>query len=296
MSSGELMRRLGLAPGTRAIVLNADDVGGCNASVQACIGLAHAGRLGSVSALTPASWFPAVARQAGSTNLDVGVHLTLTSEWADCRWQPVTGTASASLADEHGFFHACASAVHRDAELLQARAELWAQVLRARRMGVDVTHVDSHMLTLWHPRLMPLYVDLSRELRLANGLVRLSAEQVQHLCRISAEDAAQVADQLRRADAEGLVAFDHWAQMPLDPGRSGMRDLAGVLDSLQPGLTFLVCHPAVDSPELRAMASDWPARVRDHEMLRSGAWHDALREADVELVGMRRVRAAMFAD
>ena len=63
------------------------------------------------------------------------------------------------------------------------------------------------------------------------------------------------------------------------------------LSRLKPGVTEMHVHPAVDSPELRAIAPDWEARVDDHRLVcEDGYLRRAVEEAGVTLIGFRPLR------
>jgi predicted glycoside hydrolase/deacetylase ChbG (UPF0249 family) len=290
-----LMHRLGYSSTDRVVIVHADDVGLCHASVQAYDELAQAGAITSASTMAPSGWFPAVARIVSeSCAHDMGIHLTLNSEWADYRLRPLTGTAAASLCDPQGFFHSTAARTVAACDANQVRAELAAQVTAAHQAGMDLTHIDSHMLTLMHPRLLPDYLALSRTFHLPNALPRLNAAQIMALCKLDAATSELIEQQIHAADAEGLICLDAWEAMPLSRGEPQLEEAARLLDRLPEGLSMLAVHPAVDGPELRAIASDWPARVADAALLTQDAWRRALERAGVQVIGMRAVRQAMF--
>ena len=141
----ELADRLGLAPGTRAIILNADDFGMCHAANTAIVDLLTSSRIDSSTVMVPCSWSPeALAFAASRPDLDVGVHLVLTSEWARYRWRPLTGSDT-SLVDAAGFFPTDVLSVEQNASDEDVAAELSAQLQTALDAGVDVTHLDNHM-------------------------------------------------------------------------------------------------------------------------------------------------------
>ncbi|UJP10076.1 ChbG/HpnK family deacetylase [Microbacterium sp. KUDC0406] len=140
-----LTDRLGLPPGTRAIILNADDFGMCRAANRAITGLLSDGHLDSATLMMPCAWAPAAAAFAASrTDLDVGVHLVLTSEWSGYRWRPLTGIRS-SLTDADGYFPRTCLEVEQNATEEEVAAELAAQLEAALAAGIDVTHLDNHM-------------------------------------------------------------------------------------------------------------------------------------------------------
>jgi hypothetical protein len=63
---------------------------------------------------------------------------------------------------------------------------------------------------------------------------------------------------------------------------------------LEPGVTELTLHPAIDTPELRAITDDWEARVADHVLLVADRGFDRLLEdAGVTRIGYRPIRDAM---
>ena len=104
----------------------------------------------------------------------MGVHLTLTSEWTDYRWRPLsTADPASGLLDDEGYFPALAAPVQANADEATVRAELVAQIERALAAGIDVTHVDSHMLTLFHPRLARVYIDVACQFNVPPLLVRI---------------------------------------------------------------------------------------------------------------------------
>jgi hypothetical protein len=64
--------------------------------------------------------------------------------------------------------------------------------------------------------------------------------------------------------------------------------------TLEPGLTELTLHPAIDTPELRAITTDWRQRVADHVLLVADRGLDRLiAEAGVTLIGYRPLHDAM---
>ena len=100
-----VLKQLGLNDEDRLVIFHADDIGSFQSSLAAYRELFDFGLLSAASTMVPCSWFPAVAafcrEQRDHPSLDMGVHLTLTSEWGGCRWGPVTAQDAASgLLDE----------------------------------------------------------------------------------------------------------------------------------------------------------------------------------------------------
>lgn len=270
----DLADRLGLAPGTRAIILNADDFGMCHAANTAIVDLLTSSGIDSSTVMVPCSWSPeALAFAASRPDLDVGVHLVLTSEWARYRWRPLTGSDT-SLVDAAGFFPTDVLSVEQNASDEDVAAELSAQLQTALDAGVDVTHLDNHMgsvygLVTGRDFLQPVF-----ELAARHGLpFRLprSMDGVGENPALQAQlDRAAAA-----ADASGVEIIDRLWSHPFELLREGAPDeetyeevragFIALLRAVPAGVTEIYLHPMVDDDELRA-AVDFSARKRGYEL------------------------------
>lgn len=291
------LRALGFSPTDRVVVLHADDIGMCQATLPAYETLSGSGAISSAAVMVPCPWFNSVAEQcrarAGDPLVDMGVHLTLTSEWKGYRWRPLTTSDPASgLLDHEGYFPSRALPVYQGADLAATRAELSAQVQRALAAGIDVTHVDSHMLTLFHPRLLPVYIDTARQFGLPPFLVQIPPGWQSDMGH-DAETVALSQRLIAEAAEEGLPIFDFFAVLSLDDPEHKPDELRALLSQLPAGLSIILFHPAVDTPELRALAPDWRCRVADHALFSGDLLPDLLAEAGVQVIGFRALRDAM---
>jgi len=90
--------------GAIKLVVRADDIGSCHTSNLACIKCYREGIVKSVEVQVCCPWFnEAVKMLRENPGLDVGVHLTLTSEWENYKWGPLT--QAPSLVDAQGDFY-----------------------------------------------------------------------------------------------------------------------------------------------------------------------------------------------
>jgi predicted glycoside hydrolase/deacetylase ChbG (UPF0249 family) len=303
-AANPFLSRLGFAAGDRVAILHADDVGMCPATVPAFAELIAAGALSSGSLMVPCPAFPAAAAlcrsQPQPPQMDLGVHLTLNSEWETYRWGPLT--PAAGLRDGEGFFPRDREVVgEADPAALTAEvaAELAAQLDAALAAGVDVTHLDAHMFAALQPRLLSAYLALARERRLP-ALVWRPGPAMPTLAEGNAMAAAAEA-----WAAEGFPVADHVAYLPLgasahwpsdhpaDWRQKRWEEAKAIFDAFPPGLTHFLIHPACDDPELRGLARDWRARVADYELFRSGRPREYLRGLGVTVVGYREVREGL---
>ncbi len=91
MNPNPVLAKLGLAQTDRAVLIHADDIGMCQASLAAMPGLMDLGLVSCASVMVTCPWFSAAARFAiDNPGVDLGVHLTLTCEWQTYRWAPIS--------------------------------------------------------------------------------------------------------------------------------------------------------------------------------------------------------------
>jgi len=286
MAHNPFLKKLGFNATERVVIINADDIGMCQATLPAFFDLVESGLVSSGSVMVPCPWFPEAASFCRKrTFVDIGIHLTLTSEWNSYRWGPVSTRDPASgLIDSEGYFYRNQSMWERpDPQAISA--EMLAQVDQARKAGMDLTHINCHMFATLNTRLIGHYVGLGFDQRLPVLMVR----QPQWV-EILSERA------INGWEEQGLPVFDHLREMYLNKPAEGRLDQArDVFDNLPPGLTYFMLHPAKDTHELRAITDDWQQRVADYEAFMSAELHDHVRKSGVQVIGWRALRDAMRA-
>ncbi|HYG38754.1 MAG TPA: polysaccharide deacetylase family protein [Cytophagales bacterium] len=158
--------KLGWEKGQKVIIFHVDDAGMSFDSNQGAIEAMEKGVATSVSLMMPCPWIPGMVKYLKAhPTVDAGLHLTLTSEWEDYRWGPLTGiTSSPGLVDEEGAMYPTVGGVVKNASADEVEAEIRAQLARARKMGFDPTHLDSHMGTLMAtPEFLERYIKVGMQ-------------------------------------------------------------------------------------------------------------------------------------
>ncbi len=271
-----LAERLGYADDAKLLILNCDDLGFCHAANVGVYQALRDGLASSASLMVPCPWARGAA--AGYRGDDVGVHLTVNAEFDLYRWGPITHAPS--LLDGDGGFPRTVEDVWDHADLDEVRRECRAQIERAILWGFDVSHLDAHMGTMQiKSEFFDVYLDLAVEFKLP---LRLSGADTESLIGFPFRTLAA---------EEGVVFPDDFVYVAGVGSRQILLDAVG---DLEPGVTEAYLHPAVASPELEAMATDWKARVDDHRLL----VHDsdlrvALEDAGVTVIGYRPLRDLM---
>lgn len=275
---------------TRTVILHADDVGMCHGANVAYLELFRAGRLDSGSVMVPCPWFPEIAAAArGDASLDLGVHLTLTSEWPAYRWGPISG--SAGLVDGDGYFPRDVATLRAIVKPQAARDEMRAQIARALSMGIDATHLDTHMGAALAPEILPHTLALALEYRLPLLLPRDISSYLGVL-KLGEVDRGLYAEAFAMMSAAGMPVIDRFAMTPnREVTAESYRD---VVVPAEPGLTFVSLHPNAPG-DIEAITAAHPRqkpewRVGEYERFGDGTMDAVIAAACVQRCGFRAIR------
>ncbi|MCI3923174.1 polysaccharide deacetylase family protein [Paenibacillus sp. TRM 82003] len=287
-------QRLGYAPDARLLIVNADDFGMCHATNEGIFQLLEEGAVDSATVMMPCGWAREAALwSAARPGLNVGVHFTLTSEWQGYKWGPVTRQGdTGSLVTSEGYFPADCRTVELRADPVQVRAELVAQLEMAKSLGLDPTHVDNHMGSVYGLETGNHFLRELFEVCAAYGLpFRIPRKAPAN--RGATPELEQRAQQLAAFAAQlGVVILDDLVGLPFRaaPGEtyeSFKADMIRLLRGLGPGVNELIVHPSLVTEELKAINPQWVKR----------GWEmDIFRDADVKRTmdeaGLVRIRWA----
>jgi chitin disaccharide deacetylase len=271
-----IAERLGYPKDAKLLILHADDLGAAHSVDAASFDALDRGAISSASIMMPTPWVTEVAAYARAhPSADLGLHLTLTSEWETYRWGSVSPADKIpSLLDSAGTFPNEEKLVAAKAKPVEVEREIRAQIDRALELGIHPTHLDSHMGSLFTtPELIATYVKIAHDYRLPFLAVKgsaLAAPQAGLTNRDILLDAVII--------ASPEVPRDQWKEFYL-------KSIAG----LKPGLTEMIVHLGHDDSELQAVTvnhepygSAW--RQRDYDVVTSGEFKKALQDNHVILV------------
>jgi predicted glycoside hydrolase/deacetylase ChbG (UPF0249 family) len=149
---GHTNRLLGYSADARLLIINADDLGMCNAVNEAIFRTLQEGVVCFTSLMVPCPWaLHAMRFLADHPEISFGVHLTAISDGVDYRWRPITSREKVpSLVDEAGYFY---DFEHMPGFLAQVRldqleTEFRAQIETVLAAGLGPTHLDWHSLRI----------------------------------------------------------------------------------------------------------------------------------------------------
>ena len=275
-----LAKRLGVE---RALILHVDDLAMCHGANRAYLELAGAGLVTCGSVMVPCPWFREIAEAAAADpGLDLGVHLTLTSEWPHYRWRPLSTTSRASgLIDDEGYFWRDVASLRPHLVPDAAEAELRAQIERAIAGGINPTHIDAHMAAAMLPELIELHVRLADDY----GVVPVLPRAIRW-----APERASYAETVARLDTAGRPVIDDFRGTRPVEAEETARRYREAIESLPPGVGHFALH-ATTSGEIETIApqhAGW--RTREFDLFRSGAVAEWCAELGIATIGYREIQ------
>jgi predicted glycoside hydrolase/deacetylase ChbG (UPF0249 family) len=283
LTTKNLAERLGYPAGTKLLIIHGDDIGAAHSVDQASFQALDKGFISSGSIMVPCSWFPEVAAYGKShQTTDLGIHLTLTSEWDSYEWGPVAPSDQVkSLIDPNGYLWNTSEQAAANIKPEDAEREGRAQIDRALKAGIKITHLDSHMGTFFTPQLFPIYVKLAHEYRVPFFALRdprLTPGMLQQLA-----DSDLVLDDFKMAYAG--VGADKWPDF-----------YENLVRGLKPGVTLLIVHLGLNDSELQGVMTEkapfgsaW--RQRDFDVVSSARFAQILKDNNITLVGWKDLAA-----
>ena len=294
MTPNPLLKKLGYSDTDRLVIIHTDDIGMCQASVQAFKDLWAFGTITSGAVMVPCPWFPATAQMCRENpEMDMGVHATLNAEWENYRWGPVsTRDQSSGLMDAQGYFHQDNEIVYQNARPEAVVIEVNAQIEKALAAGIDVTHVDSHMGTILNSLFIQSYIQAAASRQLPNMLPRTNAKGIE-LMGVSSEELTMYEPIMAQLESMGIPMLEGIVSMPLEHDQDHTGLAKKLLSELPVGITHFILHPSIDTPELRAICPDWSARVANYNAFMNVELKKFIEAENIKLIGYRQIRNAM---
>lgn len=262
--------RLGWKASDVVVILHIDDAGmhhASNLGVKQCL---EQGVATSFAIMMPCPWVPEIVKYTREhPGLDAGLHLTLTSEWELYRWGPLAGrTAVPGLTDPEGCLWRSVAQVAPRANADEVERELRAQWERAESMGLRVTHLDSHMGTLFaRPDYFERFLKLGVEKRVP---ILAVGGHMTHARQENAEAVDLLKQLVPKIWNAGLPVLDdlHTGTYGWPPAEKTAR-LVELLKSLKPGVTEILFHASIPTDDFPRVTGSSASRHADARALMS---------------------------
>jgi predicted glycoside hydrolase/deacetylase ChbG (UPF0249 family) len=281
-----LAEELGYPAGTKLLIVHADDLAVTHATNEASLAALEKGTVSSASVMAPCPWLAEVAEWArANPDHDLGMHLTLTSEWRLLRWGSTAPSSQvASLLDSTGYFKPQCGTLYETAKPEEVEIEIRAQIDRAISLGLQPTHLDSHMgCLIYNPIFFGAYLKVAREY----GIPAM----------VSRDMLAQLGEGHQRKVTEKDLVIDHLYTANLPDFLNGLDNYyRNALADLPAGVSVMLIHTALDGSESAGMAggvAGWGNRWRqqDYNFFTSEDFTQLLKEHNIQLTTWREVKS-----
>jgi len=275
----------------RYLIIHADDVGMCRSVNKGTIEALEAGVVTSASIMVPCPAFEDFAQYAREhPEYDYGVHLTLNAEWPRYRWGPVLPHEEVpSLVDRRGYLWRSEDDVASNARADDVERELRAQIDRAKDFGIRITHLDTHMGTLFtRPDFLEIYVRLG----LDYDLPILMPRDDRFLKQLGVGDQlkTQKADMMTVLEKRNYPILDtvlmHYEEDSLVSKRKEYLDL---IRTVPRGVSQLIIHCGVADGELKSIMSNYAIRSGDRSVFTDPAVIAEIKASGVKLINWKQL-------
>lgn len=287
-SSKNLAEMLGYPKDSKLLIIHADDMGLAQSVNSATIKAFRENGITSGSIMVPCPWaFEMADYIRKNPGLDVGIHLTLTSEWELFKWDGVTSSDKIpSLLDGNGYFYPSVEAFGKAVRTEEAEKEILSQIERAIAWGIEPTHIDTHMgSVLATPELSGIYLSLSKRYKLPVLFPKAYLQLLPPEIAKTLQSEPFLLDNLFMIEPEMIKGS--W----IEPYKKAVEEM-------KPGLNQIIVHIGYDNDELKAITinhddygSAW--RQKDLDVVLSNEFRELLKKNNIILIGWRQIRDLM---
>ncbi len=283
--------RLGWPAGTKVVIFHVDDAGMSHNSNLGAIKAIEDGVATSTSIMMPCSWVPEVAAYVKDhPGVDAGIHLTHTSEWKNYRWGPVAGrTVVPGLVDENGYLWSGVEDVTAHATADEVEAEIRAQIDKARSMGIEPTHLDSHMGTCFVPQYIDRYVRVGIEKKIP---ILIFGGHMQHIGAQAAPFRPMVLAIAQQVWDAGLPVIDDLVTQPTRAKDYEQRktELNSLLREMKPGITEIIVQCTVQTEVFSHISGSGPTREAELRLLTDPEVKEFIKKESIVLTTWRELK------
>ncbi|HOB83336.1 MAG TPA: polysaccharide deacetylase family protein [Bacteroidales bacterium] len=260
--------KLGFPAGTKVLLMHCDDAGMCEEANIAVSNYFITGDIRSAAVMIPCPYAEAMVQWAKTQGSpDLGVHLTLTSEWKTWRWGTVADSVNVpGLIDPEGKMWHDVPDVLMHATAEEVETEVRAQINKVLGMGFRPTHIDTHMGTLYGSiDYLKVFLKIAKEYNLPANAIDLSDPAIAENFRKEGYPiTTEVVDLLNEYP---LPKLDNFSSVPNGKSYEEKREnFFALVSSLKPGLTEIIFHPSVETDNLKTITNSWQQRVWEAEL------------------------------
>lgn len=283
--------KLGFPQGKKVLLLHIDDAGMCQEANTATEQYIGNGQLLSAAVMMPCITAESFINWAKSYPLaDIGVHLTLTSEWKDYRWGPVSDPAKVpGLVDPFGKFWHEVPEVVMHASAKEVEVEIRAQIEKSIALGHRPTHIDTHMGTLYgSAEYLKVFLKVAQEYHIPANIIDLSDPEVAGKFKQAGypinEDVISIVGKYPLPKLDNFTSVGEGATY--EEKRANFFKL---VKSLNSGLTEIIFHPAAQTENLKTITGTWQQRVWEGKLFSDPVVHQFFKDEGIIITNWKEI-------
>lgn len=283
--------KLGYPEDKIILILHADDIGMCPEANISAKNYLEKGDIQSAAVMMPCPNAEAFILWAKDhPEQDVGLHLTLTSEWKTYRWASVTDPAEVpGLIDEEGkLYHEVIQVVqHASAE--EVEKEIRAQIEKSIEMGYRPDHIDTHMGTLYgSPAYTAVYTKVAMEYNIPAMVLEVDNPAV--IKEFRSQGYPMDEDMIQTMREYSLPKLDFFSSVPNGKTyKEKCENFFKLIESIPPGLTEIIFHPSENTENLKSITNSWQQRNWEAEMFKDEKVKSFLSEKGVVFTNWKEI-------
>ncbi|WP_150451368.1 polysaccharide deacetylase family protein [Arenibacter lacus] len=283
--------KLGWPAGKKVIMLHADDIGMCPEANIAAKAQLNSGQIQSAAVMVPCPNAEEFINWAiENPEMDIGLHLTLTSEWKEHRWGPITNPeAVPGLLDPHSKLWRSVAQVVQHATAEEVEKEIRAQIEQSLSWGHTPDHIDTHMGTLYaDPSYVKVFIKVAEEYGIPANIIDISNPEVLAIFREQGYPLDEVVVEMI-ADYS-LPKLDFFTSAPKAKSyQEKVENFKALISGLKPGLTEIIFHPSVETENLKGITNSWQERVWEAKMFGDPDLINFLEEEEVIFTNWKEI-------
>lgn len=284
----------------RYLIMNTDDFGQCSSVNEAIYELLSESLVSSATIMPCAPGFDEAVSWTVRNNItNVGLHLTFTSEWENMKSRSLTH--GSSLEDEKGHLYPTCEDFAVHALKAEVAEEIKAQFERCVNLGLQLSHVDNHMGSLYGLA-GECYLSLVFEACAEYGglpfrFFRNYYKDDFLLGPLDQPEMLEIFKQIKEeADRFGIILPDYllthsYAAEPEETYESFKRMMIDRIYRLPEGITETYIHPSKETDEIKYVNPTWQRRVHEYQLMKDKDYRYALKDAEVTQITYRDIAA-----
>jgi len=193
------------------------------------------------------------------------------------------------LVDPDGKFYRNVPEVVMHASAKEVETEIRAQIDKAIALGHRPTHMDTHMGTLYGSvEYVKVFLKVAEEYHIPANVINLSVPEV--AAKFRQEGYPINAEVIENIGEYRLPKLDNFTSVPEGSTYEVKRaNFFELIKALNPGLTEIIFHPAIQSENLKSITGTWQQRVWESQLFADPIIHQFIKDEGIVITNWKDI-------